>query len=277
MAAMRYAVGDLRAFLHREYPILLVEILEAKGSSPREAGTFMLVSPTDSHATIGGGQMEFMAIDHARAILAGMSTQMRLDIPLGPEIGQCCGGRVTLGFSRLDETGMAAFDARIEARLSAMPEVWLFGAGHVGRALGEVLALLPVKGTVVETRASELALMSVGVRHRLAAMPEALVAEAAPGAAIVILTHDHALDFLIAREALARDDLAYVGMIGSKTKRATFASQARESGLAQARIDRLVLPIGGRQVPDKRPAVIAAMTAAELLVALSSYRSQGFS
>ncbi len=114
---------------------------------------------------------------------------------------------------------------------------------------------------MVETRASELALMSVGVRHRLAAMPEALVAEAAPGAAIVILTHDHALDFLIAREALARDDLAYVGMIGSKTKRATFASQARESGLAQARIDRLVLPIGGRQVPDKRPAVIAAMTA----------------
>lgn len=277
MAAMRYAVGDLRAFLDREYPILLVEILEAKGSSPREAGTFMLVSPTDSHATIGGGQMEFMAIDHARAILAGMSTQMRLDIPLGPEIGQCCGGRVTLGFSRLDETGMAAFDARIEARLSAMPEVWLFGAGHVGRALGEVLALLPVKGTVVETRASELALMSVGVRHRLAAMPEALVAEAAPGAAIVILTHDHALDFLIAREALARDDLAYVGMIGSKTKRATFASQARESGLGQARIDRLVLPIGGRQVPDKRPAVIAAMTAAELLVALSSYRSQGSS
>ena len=96
-------------------------------------------------------------------------------------------------------------------------------------------------------------------------MPEVEIAQAKPGAAIVILTHDHALDFLIAKEALARAELAYVGMIGSKTKRATFASFLEREGATRASMDRLTLPIGGSTVKDKRPAVIAAMVAAELL------------
>ncbi len=270
---MNFAIDSLEAFLEREYRIVIVEIREAIGSTPRETGAFMLVSPTDAHGTIGGGQMEHVAIDNARALLAGVSDIFEMDIPLGPEIGQCCGGRVILTFRIGDDEARAAWNAKLEARLDAQPEVWLFGAGHVGRALADALLLLPLKTYAVETRKTELDQMSAGALHRLVAMPEAIIKDIAPGSAVVILTHDHALDFLIAREALSRNDLAYVGMIGSKTKRATFASWARKEGLGDDAIKRLVLPIGGKDVDDKRPAVIAAMTSAEILLALSHDRT----
>ncbi|WP_438752590.1 xanthine dehydrogenase accessory protein XdhC [Pararhizobium sp. O133] len=272
---MNFAVDSLEAFLEREYRIVIVEISQALGSTPRETGAFMLVSPTDAHGTIGGGQMEHVAIDNARALLAGISDTFEMDIPLGPDIGQCCGGRVILTFRIGDDEARAALDDRIKARLEAFPEVWLFGAGHVGRALADALLLLPFKTYAVETRKTEFDLMSAGAHHRLVAMPESIVKDIAPGGAVVILTHDHALDFLIAKEALSRNDLAYVGMIGSKTKRATFASWARKEGLDGEAINRLVLPIGGKTVADKRPAIIAAMTSAEILVALTQHRAQG--
>ncbi|WEZ82872.1 xanthine dehydrogenase accessory protein XdhC [Rhizobium sp. 32-5/1] len=269
---MNFAIDSLEAFLEREYRLVIVEIVEAMGSTPREAGAFMLVSPTDTHGTIGGGQMEHLAIDNARALLAGVTDRFEMDIPLGPDIGQCCGGRVVIGFRIGDDGERDRLQEQLRTRVAAMPEVWLFGAGHVGRALGDALLLLPVKTYAVETRKSELDQMSAGASHRLVAMPESIIKDISPGSAVVILTHDHALDFLIARQALQRDDLAYVGMIGSKTKRATFASWARREGFGDALIDRLVLPIGGKAVEDKRPAVIAAMTAAEILMAIAAYR-----
>jgi xanthine dehydrogenase accessory factor len=269
---MNFAIDSLEAFLEREFRLVIVEILEAVGSTPREAGAFMLVSPTDTHGTIGGGQMEHLAIDNARALLAGIADRFQMDIPLGPDIGQCCGGRVVIGFQIGDDTERRHLREQLRRRLDALPEVWLFGAGHVGRALGDALLLLPLKTYAVETRKSELDQMSAGAHHRLVAMPESLVPDIAPGSAVVILTHDHALDFLIARQALLRNDLAYVGMIGSKTKRATFASWARREGLEDEIINRLILPIGGKTVADKRPAVIAALAAAEILTALATYR-----
>ena len=267
---MNFSVDSLDAFLARHYRLVIVEVVEASGSTPREAGAFMLVSATETHGTIGGGQMEHLAIDNARGLLAGVSDRFQMDIPLGPDIGQCCGGRVVIGFRIGDDAVRASLHQQLRNRMDAMPEVWLFGAGHVGRALGDALLLLPLKTFAVETRKSELDQMSAGARHRLVAMPEALVSDIAPGSAVVILTHDHALDFLIARQALLRDDLAYVGMIGSKTKRATFASWARREGLAEANINRLIMPIGGKTVADKRPAVIAALATAEILTALAA-------
>ena len=269
---MNFAAQSLDAFLDRELRLVIVEVLETRGSTPRETGAIMLVSPGDLHGTIGGGQLEYMAIDNARTLLAGIGGVVSMDIPLGPEIGQYCGGRVLVGFRICDDAARADLRKQIEERRSDFPEVWLFGAGHVGRALTDALLLLPVKTSVVETRETELAQLSAGAHHRLAAMPEAVIDEVAPGSAVVILTHDHALDFLIAKEALARDDLAYVGMIGSKTKRATFASWAGKEGLASAALSRLVLPIGGTAVHDKRPAVIAALAVAEIVTALASYR-----
>lgn len=258
------AKTDFSAFLAAHPRAILVEIAEARGSTPRDAGTLMLVSDDAIWGTIGGGQFEFMAIDNARQMLEGRGVA-EMDIPLGPEIGQCCGGRTRLTFAPLTASLAATLEERLLRETSSEPAVYLFGAGHVGLALAHALAPLPLSVTVVETRLEALQDLPTGVEMRHVAMPEALVAEIPKGGAAVILTHDHALDFLITGQALARTDLAYVGMIGSNTKRATFASHLERQGGDRSSIERLVLPIGGNTVKDKRPAVIAAMVAAELL------------
>ena len=261
---------SLSRFLASSGPAILVEIEAVKGSSPREAGTFMLVSRKALWETIGGGQFEYMAIDHARAMLKNGTTEDGMDIPLGPEIGQCCGGRTLLRFRLVTPDIAAALEARLKAETEQQPAVFIFGAGHVGKALADALSLLPLTLTVVETRENELRDLSAGVVSVLTPMPEALIAKIPANGAAIIVTHDHALDFLIAKEALARDDLAYVGMIGSKTKRATFAHWLEREGEPATRLQKLILPIGGSSVRDKRPAVIAALVAAELLQAFSA-------
>jgi xanthine dehydrogenase accessory factor len=260
--------GPLTDFLSGSIPTILIEIEAVKGSAPREAGTFMLVSKDAIWQTIGGGQFEYMAIDHARAMLDGKTLSDTMDIPLGPEIGQCCGGRTLLKFTNVTEAIAQKLTARLADEKQSQPAVFIFGAGHVGKALAQALSLLPLSISVIETRREELVGLPEGVSAHLTAMPEAMVRDIPQQGAAIIVTHDHALDFLIAKEALARDDLAYIGMIGSKTKRATFAHWLEREGEPASRLERLVLPIGGHVVKDKRPAVIATLVAAELLHAI---------
>jgi xanthine dehydrogenase accessory factor len=258
-----------KRFIETAPDAVLVSVLSAKGSTPREAGAFMLVSGAAIYGTIGGGQLEYMAIDKAREMLRGGASEDVMEIGLGPEIGQCCGGRVSLELRRIDEA-LAHEVIAAEARgLAARPHVYVFGAGHVGNALCRAMTLLPVRIILVDTRQAELDAAPGGVEKRCAAMPESLVAEAPPGSAFLVLTHDHALDFLILKEALARTDAAYVGMIGSKSKRATFSSWFRCEGGDEAALARLVCPMGGSAVKDKRPEVIAALTVAEVMIALA--------
>ena len=319
------STAGLRAFLDASPAVALVEVREARGSTPREQGAWMLVSPDAAFGTIGGGQLEFMAIDKARQLLrqaeetgkagaaphppsghllpvngekgkrkrrgsvssprsrgedAGRQVKggreaaegtITLDVPLGPQIGQCCGGRVLVDIALADEETRAAVRRRTEDEEGLRPAVRIFGGGHVGHALAAALSLLPLVVTVVDTRADMLDGLPEAVEARLTAVPEEAVRGAPAGSAFLVLTHDHALDFLIVAEALARGDAAYVGMIGSKTKRATFASwYLREAGGDEAKLARLVCPIGGADVKDKRPAVIAALAAAEVMRALSA-------
>ncbi|WP_040591940.1 xanthine dehydrogenase accessory protein XdhC, partial [Mesorhizobium metallidurans] len=195
-----------------------------------------------------------------------------LDVPLGPEIGQCCGGRVEVLIRLVDAALAQELVTVAEAEETHLPHLYLFGGGHVGQALASATALLPVHVVVVETRAEALEGMPERVETRLTPMPEAVVREAPAGAAFAILTHDHALDFLIVAEALKRNDTAYVGMIGSKTKKATFRNWFLKSAEgSEAEFARLVSPIGGDAVRDKRPQVIAALAAAEIMTALVSH------
>ncbi len=255
----------LQNFLEADPETVLVEVADAKGSTPREAGAWMLVSSGAIFGTIGGGQLEFMAIEQAREMLGENGGEAALDIPLGPEIGQCCGGRVRLALTPVDGKVRAALLARAEAEDAARDHVYLFGGGHVGHALGEALSLLPLRVTVVETRPEALEGLPDTVLRKLTPVPEEVVQAAPAHSSFVVLTHDHALDFLIVAEALRRDDAAYVGMIGSRTKRATFEHwYLREAGGTPADAARLVCPIGGTS-KDKRPAVIAALVAAELV------------
>jgi xanthine dehydrogenase accessory factor len=249
-------------------PAIHVEIAAVRGSSPRDPGAWMLVTATDCAGTIGGGQLEYIALDRARQMLRHGLPAERMDVPLGPEIGQCCGGHVTLALAPLTPARAAELLARLDAEHAARPHVLIFGAGHVGRALAAAMALLPVRGVLIDQRPTELALAPPGTEARLAALPEAEVQAAPPGSAFVVLTHDHALDFLVADAALARGDASYIGLIGSASKRARFrAWRTREGAARRTALAGLTCPIGGPS-GDKRPAVIAALTAAEIVAAL---------
>lgn len=262
-------LNALLSFLTANPLLALIEVTRARGSTPREEGAWMLVSRDGTFGTIGGGALEFMAIDRARQALAGKIEAETLDVPLGPEIGQCCGGRIELAIRFLDGAAREELLARERAADALLPHVLVFGGGHVGHALASAFALLPVRVAVIETRAEALDHMPQNVETRLMPVPEEAVREAPQGSAIVVLTHDHSLDFLIVAEALARTDLAYVGMIGSKTKKATFRNwYLKEADGSEERLTKLVSPIGGDQVRDKRPAVIAALAAAEITAAL---------
>jgi xanthine dehydrogenase accessory factor len=313
---MNSKVQSLKAFLASAGRVALVEVAGTKGSTPREKGAFMLVSASAIFGTIGGGQLEYMAIDKARQMLfsplegemaakrpegvlsegtaralspvdptppggfaatlpsRGRDICATLDVPLGPEIGQCCGGRVEVLIRLVDAALSAELVAAAEAEEAHLPHVYIFGGGHVGQALASTIALLPVHGVVIETRAEALEGMPETVETRLTAMPEAMVRDAPAGTAFAILTHDHALDFLIVAEALKRGDTAYVGVIGSKTKKATFRNWFLKSAAgSEAEFARLVSPIGGDTVKDKRPQVIAALAAAEIMTALVSHNA----
>lgn len=259
---------SLAAFLATSEAVVLMRVTNVKGSTPREEGAEMFVSPTALHGTIGGGQLEYMAIDQARALITSDEARTSMDVPLGPDIGQCCGGRVALTLTILTDNARTDAIERADRRSAQMPTVLIFGAGHTGRALANALHPLPVSAVLIDSRAEELALAAPGLSTRLTALPEAEVKAAPPGAAYVIMTHDHALDFLITSEALARSDAAYVGMIGSATKRAAFESWLRRETTQASTTLTCPIGVGGRG--DKRPEVIAAHVAVEVMQAVSA-------
>ena len=258
---------SLSTFLaaHRREDIVLVRIESAEGSTPREAGATMAVGAHAIAGTIGGGQLEFHCIDFARQMLATGAADQQLDIPLGPQMGQCCGGRVRVSLNHASPAAIALITTREKAEAMARPPVLIFGAGHTGRALAKALAPLPFAVSLIDDRDDVMSGLPAAVTCIRMADPVDAVAGAPAGSAFVVLSHSHALDYRLAEAALARGDGLYVGMIGSATKRARFEASFLRAGGRRETLARLTCPIGGSDVDDKRPEVIAALTAAELV------------
>jgi xanthine dehydrogenase accessory factor len=246
----------------------LVTVQAAKGSVPREAGAHMAVRPDGAfYGTIGGGALEWQALAAAReAIAAGRGPARIVEKVLGPDLGQCCGGRVTLSietFDRRDAERLAAL-AAAEPEESRTP-LLLFGAGHVGRALVLALAPLPFSVRWIDGREDAFPPHVPATATPVhAADPEAELARAPADAFVLVMTHSHSLDLAVTAEALGRG-FPFVGLIGSATKRARFERRFREIGIAEARIRALACPIGVPGIAGKEPAVIAASAAAQLL------------
>jgi xanthine dehydrogenase accessory protein XdhC len=259
----------LQHLLTAQEPAVLVQVAAARGSTPREAGTAMLVTASATHGTVGGGRLEWEATAQARGMLASGAAARTLKLPLGPAVGQCCGGNVTLELRRAggaDVEALAALEARLSERL---PLVLLFGAGHVGRALACALAPLPLRLRWIDDRPQEFPDPPLeGPEVVLTGRWLAEVEAAPAGAAYFVMTYSHGLDFEICEAVLRRGDFAYLGLIGSRSKRARFEHGWRELGLDEDLIARLVCPIGG-PLRDKRPPVIAALAVAEVLHALA--------
>lgn len=252
--------------------VVFVEVLEAKGSVPREAGAWMLVNERgDTYRTIGGGRLEHEAVQTALRIIARDDTiedpyDHTVAVALGPEIGQCCGGHVTLRFEYSHDIDRDTWIIdREDEELVKCPHVLIFGNGHVGAALAKTLRDRPLAVKVVDTRPD-----FGGEGVTVTPLPEQVIDAAPPASAFVVLTHDHALDYLLVDRALARGDARYVGLIGSATKRATFAARMRRDGHPPERFEAVTCPIAADAPPDKRPEVIALFAAAEVAGVLLS-------
>lgn len=238
-------------------PAVLVTVLEVAGSTPREAGAKMVVTADGSAGSIGGGHLELEMVTQARELLtqaaagADVSGPVIRELALGPSLGQCCGGRTRV---------------LLEPVLPARWQVAVFGAGHVGKALVKLLADLPCAVSWIDSRAEELPpAPPPSVRCVLSESPPDEVAELPAGADLVVMTHSHALDLEIVDAALKRGAHRYLGLIGSRTKRARLVQRLEARGRTAEQLGRITCPIGVAGITGKLPAVIAVAVAAELL------------
>jgi xanthine dehydrogenase accessory factor len=276
---------------------MLLTVIGHQGSTPRDTGTRMLVTAEGIAGTIGGGHLEWQAIELARQALLecgraghvwGASTADRHlsrgpdapaawshAFPLGPALGQCCGGVVTLRFEPLSETALADWP------VSSGPHIELHGAGHVGQAIVKLLRDLDFSVRWIDTRDGDappgggcVGLPDAGTLSQLPAhitwlpsdCPEDEVAEAPPGAIHLVLTHRHDLDLRIIEAVLRRGDSRFAGLIGSQTKRARFLHRLEAKGLSPDQLAHMSCPIGLPGIEGKEPAVIAVAVVAQLLM-----------
>jgi xanthine dehydrogenase accessory factor len=251
-------------WLRQRRAAIEVRVARHAGSVPRESGTRMLVSADEVAGTIGGGHLELEAIAEARRMLAaaGVSPPHERHYALGPTLGQCCGGAVTLAFAPLDAGTLVRWPD--EPPLFTLQ---LYGAGHVGRAIVRLLEGLPCRVQWIDERDSEFPARKPAPHiERVCVEPvEAEVDVAPPGAYFLVLTHSHDLDLRITETILRRGDFGYLGLIGSKTKRARFRNRFERRGIAADVLDRLTCPIGVPGIAGKAPEVIAVAVVAQLL------------
>jgi xanthine dehydrogenase accessory factor len=261
-AAWLDAVNRLRAA--RE-PAVLVTVATVRGHAPRRAGAKMVVSATGSWGSIGGGNIEAVAIERARAQLANpeaapelMTSELSERAP-SEHGAQCCGGKVTV----------------LLEPLRTVPAVAIFGTGHVGLELARILARHDIELHLIDTRPeilseSRLAPLTDAVAtvhvHQVPMLPESVFGELPSGTHVLIMTHDHAEDAALCDAALRRNDLGSIGLIGSSGKWARFRRRlTAEGGHDMETIARIKTPIGLPDISGKEPATIAVSVAADLL------------
>ena len=250
-------------------PAVLVQVQATEGSAPRDAGAWMAVFADALIGTIGGGHLEFEAIDRARVLLKSEvdkpAETMRL--ALGPSLGQCCGGVVHLRLECVSAQDLTELQLRLD--VDRMPVV-LFGGGHVGHALADVLARLPVALHWIDSREGIFpAGLPAHVVCEHSEPVQAAVKDLTPGSCVLIMSFSHAEDLDVLTQCLARQrkeqDLPYIGLIGSKTKWATFTHRLQARGYRAEELVHVTCPIGLPGIEGKEPEVIALAVAAQLL------------
>lgn len=297
---MSFERDTYAALIAKHGPVVRVVVADTAGSAPREAGASMIVWADGMAGTIGGGTLEFEALKSARRMLADGGRAAITSHALGPDMGQCCGGRVTLVRERLDELPEGDIAARavtgdatpplavtrllarardrgerplptlvdgwmVEPITPATTPVWIWGAGHVGRALVTALNALPgLAITWIDTGPERF---PTEVPNGVTTLPAPDIASAtrlAPRAAHhVVMTYSHALDLAICDGLLTRG-VAGAGLIGSDTKWARFRKRLANAGHDARAIDTIRCPIGDKTL-GKHPAAIALGVAYQVM------------
>lgn len=256
------AVARLRA---RREPGVLVTVATVRGHAPREAGAKLVVGHDQTWGSIGGGNVEAVAIDRAREMLTAVKAEPELmDFALNDKVNnqhgvQCCGGTVSV----------------LLEPLPVVRAVAIFGVGHVGLELARILARQDLDLHLIDSRADMLAATRLDALsdavahlhvHHTPLLPEETLDDLPPGTHILIMTHDHAEDAALCDAALRTTHLGSVGLIGSAAKWTRFRKRlATEGGHDDATIDRIKTPIGLPDIAGKDPATIAVSVAADLL------------
>ena len=258
------------ALLLAAEPAVLVRVAEVQGSGPREVGAWMAVSRSGLIGTVGGGHLEFEAIAQARAILlAARVAEPRRRFALGPSLGQCCGGVVWVEFSLLGAADIPALQQRLADAEPRLP-VALFGGGHVGRAIVRLLGELPAEVQWFDSRDEIFpGPLPDHVCAEHSDPVQAAVQDLAPGARVLIMSFSHAEDLDVVAACLQRrrerGDLPFIGLIGSKSKWATFRHRLEARGFTAEELAGITCPIGVPGIGGKQPAVIAVAVVAQLL------------
>lgn len=257
--------------LRREHAVL-VTVAQTRGSVPREAGAWMAVFADSVVGTIGGGHLEWDAERRARELLTSGEGQAREHtMALGPSLGQCCGGVVGLRMEPVNHGHLAELPTRLAAPLWP---VALFGGGHVGQAIVRALSPLPFAVSWFDSRDEVFPVaLPAAVRTEHSDPVQAAVRELVPGSRVLIMSFSHAEDLEVVAACLQRqrerDDLPFVGLIGSRTKWATFSNRLRQRGFEDAELAAITCPIGLPGIEGKAPAVIAASVVAQLLMGVN--------
>ncbi len=256
-------ISFLREAKQRGETAIAITVAETKGSVPRDTGTKIIVTANEVHGTIGGGHLEFKAIDIAKNMIATGDARGMHRFVLGATLGQCCGGVMNLAFEAV------AADAEWLAPVAApTPDfhIVLFGAGHVGRAAVKVLSELSCAITWVDSREDEFPQdIPANVQCVCTDEPECEIDAAGPDSYFLVMTHSHALDQTLSEHILRREDFAYFGLIGSLTKRRQFERRLQDRGISAAQLAEMSCPIGAAGIYGKEPATIAIAVAAEIL------------
>jgi xanthine dehydrogenase accessory factor len=237
---------------------ITITVARVQGSAPRDKGTSMRVFAQGQDGTIGGGALEFEATAMARDMLAGTQDNMQRVMPLGPDLGQCCGGTVTLDFKR----GAVAIPP-------TAPPLWIWGAGHVGQAVAGVMAPFGDRAiTVIDTTPDRMPTdLPAKVAPLVAADPVRVVGLAPADADHLIMTYSHDIDLALC-DALLRRDFGSVGLIGSDTKWTRFRRRLHGMGHTSEQIARIACPIGDPSL-GKHPQAIALGVATAMLTTQS--------
>ncbi len=246
--------ADAAARLQRTgAPYAIATVIATAGSTPRDAGSKIVVSADDTWDSIGGGQLEYLVVNRAREMLrAGWPQQEIKPFPLAAEVGQCCGGSVAV---------------LLEAFVPADAQVAIFGGGHVAQALVGILSETALSILWLDSRPEFLdgAPSRANVYCQVLAAPETAIDTLPSGCQVLVLTHDHALDYRLVKRLLEPMRFAFVGLIGSATKARRFRRRLRADGLSPALIERLECPVGLPAVKGKLPMEVAVSIAAGLL------------
>ncbi len=250
--------------------IVKAKLISVEGSVPRNKGTFMLISSKYIFGSIGGGNLEYKVINKAKIILKKRKkfTEEIISIPLGPSIGQCCGGYVQVKITK-HKNGMECFsnEKKIE---NTVDNLFIFGAGHIGKELSAKSIDLDFNVHVIDSRKEYLEnQFNTKIAYIYAKFPWMLIKNLPKNSFFIIMTHSHDFDFKIINEILNINNFKFLGLIGSKTKKKRFENRFLKLGYNKLLLNKIECPIGIKSITSKNPGEIAISIIARLL----EYRS----